>query len=82
MEASGFFSDFSFVYLIALVCLFYTIGVLIQRRYHPSFRDIPGPFIATFGVFWQVWHIYKGHTEEATIELHEKHGIGHEIERL
>lgn len=44
------------------------------RRYLTSIRGIPGPFLASFSSLWQVYHLFKGHTEEEIIKLHKKHG--------
>jgi hypothetical protein len=49
--------------------------VFVRRRYFSPLSDIPGPFVASFTTsLWQLWHILKGHTEVAVIELHRKHG--------
>lgn len=47
---------------------------VIQRRWFSPISDIPGPLFGSFSILWQIWHIFKGHTEAATIELHKKHG--------
>jgi len=49
--------------------------VFVRRRYFSPLSDIPGPFVASFtSSLWQLWHIIKGHTEAAVIELHQKYG--------
>jgi hypothetical protein len=48
---------------------------MVFRRYCTSIRDIPGPFWGSFSSFWVVAQLYKGHLEDATLKLHEKHGI-------
>jgi hypothetical protein len=50
------------------------LALIIYRRWFSSLSKIPGPFLGSFGVWWQVWHSIKGHTEEETIALHRKHG--------
>jgi len=60
-------------FLTILVFLFIALKI-IQRRWFSPISDIPGPFFGSFSVFWQIWHIIKGHTETATIALHKKHG--------
>lgn len=47
----------------------------LTRRYLTALRDIPGPFLASFSSLWQVYHLFKGHTEEEIIKLHKKHGV-------
>lgn len=46
----------------------------IVRRYWTPLRDIPGPFFGSFSSLWQVYQLWKGHTEEEIIKLHKKHG--------
>ncbi|TVY84274.1 Cytochrome P450 monooxygenase [Lachnellula suecica] len=46
----------------------------IRRRWLSSISDIPGPFLGSFSVIWQILHAIKGHTEEETIAEHRKHG--------
>jgi hypothetical protein len=53
---------------------------VIYRRYWTPIRDIPGPFFASFGSLWKVYHVVKGHTEEEIIKLHKKHGALHNAE--
>lgn len=48
--------------------------VAVKRRYFTSIRDIPGPFVASFSSLWQIYHLFKGHTEVEIIKLHRKHG--------
>lgn len=50
------------------------LGVAIQRRYLSSISDIPGPFVASFSILWQVWSLIRGHTQEDTFDLHKQHG--------
>ncbi|KIW04443.1 uncharacterized protein PV09_04709 [Verruconis gallopava] len=50
------------------------LGVIIKRRYFSPISDIPGPFVASFSRLWQLYHIFDGHTELATIKAHEKYG--------
>lgn len=53
-----------------------TVLVCVRRRYLSSLSDVPGPFVASFSAsLWQLWHILKGHTEIAVLELHQQHGI-------
>ncbi|PMD32987.1 cytochrome P450 [Hyaloscypha variabilis F] len=48
--------------------------LFVRRRWFSSISDIPGPFLGSFSVLWQIIHAFKGHTEEATIAEHKKHG--------
>lgn len=50
------------------------LGFAIKRRYLTSLYDIPGPFVASFSSLWQVYQLWKGHTELEMIDLHRKHG--------
>ncbi|KAF2497888.1 benzoate 4-monooxygenase cytochrome P450 [Lophium mytilinum] len=60
---------------IAGILLFASILVVaIRRRYFSSISDIPGPFLASFSVLWEVWSIIGGRIEFKTIALHEKLG--------
>ncbi|KAL1959106.1 hypothetical protein VTO42DRAFT_2893 [Malbranchea cinnamomea] len=67
-----FFNGFNANWLAIPVGLL--LVVFVKRRYLTSIRDIPGPFAASFSRAWLVYHGIKGHTEEATIEEHRKHG--------
>jgi hypothetical protein len=49
--------------------------LFVRRRWFSSISDIPGPFLGSFSVLWQIIHAFKGHTEEATIAEHKKHGM-------
>lgn len=51
------------------------LAVFVKRRFLTSIRDLPGPFAASFSRAWLVYHGVKGHTEQATIEEHRKHGL-------
>ncbi|CZR70299.1 uncharacterized protein PAC_20202 [Phialocephala subalpina] len=48
--------------------------VFVRRRWFSFLSDIPGPFLGSFSVLWQIIHAIKGHTEEETIAEHKKHG--------
>jgi hypothetical protein len=51
------------------------LGVAVQRRYLSSISDIPGPFFASFSLFWQLYKIFTKHTERDTINAHKKYGM-------
>lgn len=51
------------------------IARVLYRRYCTSIRDVPGPFWGSFSSLWVVAQLYKGHLEDATLKLHEKHGL-------
>lgn len=51
------------------------LGVALQRRYLSSISDIPGPFSASFSLFWKLYKIFTKHTERATIDAHKKYGM-------
>lgn len=59
---------------IATTILLGVVGVAIRRRYLSALSDIPGPFLASFSLLWQLWQIVGRHTERAVIEQHKKHG--------
>ncbi|KAF2837252.1 cytochrome P450 [Patellaria atrata CBS 101060] len=48
--------------------------IFVKRRYFSPISDIPGPFSASFGHWWQWRRTLKGGTEKETIALHQKHG--------
>ena len=50
-------------------------GVAVQRRYLSSISDVPGPFLASFSLFWQLYKIFTQHTERDTINAHKKYGM-------
>jgi len=52
----------------------FVLVLVIQRRYFSTISDIPGPFLASFSILWQIWYIIKGDIEEASIREHQKHG--------
>ena len=54
--------------IAALVFVFY------RRRYLSKLSDIPGPFIASFSVLWQVIHIIKGDIDRESSKLHDQYG--------
>jgi hypothetical protein len=64
------------IYLKLVAGAFVTLVALVftRRRYFSSISDIPGPFLGSFSVLWQIRHAIKGHTEEETIAEHKKHG--------
>jgi hypothetical protein len=50
------------------------VAIFVKRCWFSSISDIPGPFLGSFSVLWQIWNSIKGHTEAETIALHRKHG--------
>ncbi|KAI0554689.1 benzoate 4-monooxygenase cytochrome P450 [Xylaria curta] len=64
------------------VCFLLLSAFLLHRRYGTTLRQVPGPFWASFGSGWQIWHAIKGDIEKAMMKLHEEHGhfvrISHE----
>lgn len=66
--------SFSPAFLAAAVGSIFLLALIIRRRYFSSISDVPGPFIGSFSILWQIWHTIKGHTEEETIALHQKCG--------
>jgi hypothetical protein len=73
VDVSDLLSYLSVHRLGFIVALALVVRVL-YRRYWTPIRDIPGPFFASFGSLWKVYHVVKGHTEEEIIKLHKKHG--------
>lgn len=69
-----FLGDTSLVQIVAVLFLISVVVALVRQRYFSPVSDIPGPFFASFGTFWQLWHVFKGRIEEATYDLHLKHG--------
>ncbi|KAL4868568.1 hypothetical protein BDV12DRAFT_95991 [Aspergillus spectabilis] len=65
---------------LAIIGLWPSIFVAIvvfgaaKRKYLTPIRDIPGPFLASFSRLWQVYQLWRGHTEEEVIKLHKRHG--------
>lgn len=60
---------------LSLSAVVFVLLTIIKRRYFTSgISDIPGPFLASISVLWQLYHIIDGHTEEEVIALHKKHG--------
>lgn len=51
------------------------VAVAVKRRWFSPVSSIPGPFLGSFSVLWQIWNTIKGHTEEETIALHKKYGM-------
>jgi hypothetical protein len=60
--------------LWGLVLIGMIIARVLIRRYWTPLRNIPGPFLASFSSLWQVYQLWKGHTEEEITDLHKKHG--------
>ena len=59
--------------IVLLVALFVGLTA-VKRRYLASISDIPGPFWASISSSWQIYHLFKGHTEVEIVNLHRKHG--------
>ncbi|KAF2118079.1 cytochrome P450 [Lophiotrema nucula] len=70
------------LYFLPLVGAAVVLGIVIRRRYLSSISDLPGPFLASFSVAWQLWRIVKGDIDRQCSKLHEKYGpfvrISHE----
>ena len=64
----------SILTLVSGASLAFVVLTIIRRRYFSPISDIPGPFLASFSVLWQIKHVLKGHTEQVTIAEHKKHG--------
>ena len=60
--------------LLGLAILISSSALYFHSRYLCSISNTPGPFLAPFGTCWQLWQIFKGRIEQATLDLHEKHG--------
>jgi hypothetical protein len=58
----------SFLAVALVICV-------LSRKYGTSIKSIPGPFLASFSSLWRVYHLVKGHSEEAILNLHKKHGM-------
>ncbi|KAL4861764.1 hypothetical protein BDV12DRAFT_203700 [Aspergillus spectabilis] len=58
----------------SLVPVLVILAVVVKRKYMTSIRDIPGPWLASVSSLWKIQQIIKGHTEEAMLALHRKHG--------
>lgn len=60
---------------LVVACVISTLlAIFIRRKYFSPIADIPGPFFASFSRLWQLYHIFDGHTEVATIKAHERYG--------
>ncbi|OCL10730.1 cytochrome P450 [Glonium stellatum] len=57
-----------------VIAIAFLLGVGLKRRYLSSLRDIPGPFLASCTIGWQLYHLIKGHTEVEIVKLHRQHG--------
>ena len=60
-----------------LLSILFIVGACViafNRRYRSPISDIPGPFLATIFILWEVWNVIEGHIEEKVIALHEKFG--------
>jgi len=64
----------SIVQIVLVLFLISVIVALVRQRYFSPVSDIPGPFFASFGTCWQLWHVFKGRIEEVTYDLHLKYG--------
>jgi hypothetical protein len=64
----------TYLQLVAGALLAFATVTFVRRRWFSSVSDIPGPFLGSFSVLWQIVHAIKGHTEEETIAEHRKHG--------
>jgi hypothetical protein len=60
--------------LIAVCAIVLLLGIIVKRKYLSPISNIPGPFVASFSRLWQLYHIIDGHTEAATIAVHQKYG--------
>lgn len=49
--------------------------VAVRRRYFSPISNIPGPWLASFSVLWEVYEVIVGHIEVSVIALHRKHGM-------
>ena len=72
--ASAMIGEISVAQLAAIVLVTCTVIVLVRQRYFSPISDVPGPFLASFGTGWQLWHVFKGRSEEAIYDLHLKYG--------
>ncbi|KAF2186764.1 cytochrome P450 [Zopfia rhizophila CBS 207.26] len=51
------------------------LGVVATHRYYISVKDIPGPFVVSFSVWWQLYHIIvKSDYATEIVKRHRKHG--------
>jgi hypothetical protein len=67
--------DLTVTQAVAILSLLAIVCTLVYQRFFSPISDIPGPFAAIFGTSFQLWHIFKGRSEQAIYDLHRKHGI-------
>lgn len=66
-------------FLAGAIFTYFALIIIIRRWFSPI-SDIPGPFLGSFSVLWQILNTIKGHTEEETIAEHKKHGTQRSID--
>ena len=57
-----------------LAFILYCLSLIYHRRVLTSLRDIPGPVIGRFSVWWHLWHLYNGDYHLAIRDVHKLHG--------
>jgi hypothetical protein len=62
-------------YLISTLGAVTVLFVVFRRRYASSISNIPGPFLASFSNFWQIWTIVKGDIDHESTKLHDRYGM-------
>lgn len=58
----------------AIVAVVVVLGVAVRRRYFSPISDVPGPFLGSVSLLWQLHKIFTKHTERATIDAHKRWG--------
>ena len=62
------------ILLILVAAFVFVLTVIVRRRYFSTISDIPGPFLGSFSVLWEVWSIIQGDINWREINLHRKYG--------
>jgi hypothetical protein len=62
------------IFLLVVLVAAAAFGIAFRRRYLSSISDIPGPYLASISVAWQLWRIVKGDIDRQCGKLHDKYG--------
>ena len=67
----GFISKFLLIICALAACF---VVRQIWQVINDPLRDVPGPFLARFTRFWELYHVRQSKFEELNVQLHKDYG--------
>ncbi|KAH8594380.1 cytochrome P450 [Bisporella sp. PMI_857] len=57
-----------------VVILLYFLAYIVYQHFFSPLRNIPGPTLGRFSIFWQLWHLHKRDYHFSVQDVHREYG--------